>query len=58
MEASFLLFRSRASNSRVVDPFLTEIELDDDFMSDLITCKWEAQIKMAEKSFRHGFSPL
>ena len=51
-----LLFRSRAQKSWLTGPILTEFELEQDFMSVLVTCKSEeAQIKMDEKSWRHLF---
>lgn len=41
------LFSTRESNSRVACPSFTDNELDEDFMSYLVTCKSEGQFKMA-----------
>ena len=51
-----LLFCSKAHKSWVTGPILTEYELDEDFMSVLVTWKLEeAQIELAEKSWKHCF---
>ena len=51
-----LLFRSGAHKSWVTGPVLTVFKFDQDFMSVLVTYKYEeTQIKNAEKSWRHCF---